>query len=91
MITRSELALVCRRLETELQWAGLVFDDVQFDEFEQTLCIVVDDGPQRRLHLTADGFRGRGDHRCKSAAGSHPGPDQTRDEPSHSVAAQASG
>ncbi len=49
MITRSELDLVCRPLKSELQRAGLVFDDVQFDEFEQTLRIVVDDGPQRRL------------------------------------------
>lgn len=42
MITESELAIVCRRLEDELQEAGCAFGDVQFDESEQTLCIVVD-------------------------------------------------
>jgi hypothetical protein len=49
MITRSELAIVCRRLESELGEAGFVLSDLQFDEFKQTLCIVVDDGPKRRL------------------------------------------
>jgi hypothetical protein len=49
MITRSELAIVYRRLESELEEADFVLSDVQFDEFEQTLCIVVDDGPKRQL------------------------------------------
>jgi hypothetical protein len=50
MITRSELAIICRRLECELQEAGFVFDDVQFDELKQMLCVVVDDGPKQRLY-----------------------------------------
>jgi hypothetical protein len=49
MISRSEVTILCRRLESELQKADFVFDDVQFNEFEETLCIVVDDGPKRRL------------------------------------------
>jgi len=49
MITRSQLTVICRRLEDQLQQAGFVFDDVQFDEFAQTLSIVVDDRPRRRL------------------------------------------
>jgi hypothetical protein len=48
MIIPSEFTVVCHRLESELQKAGLVFGDAQFDESEQTLHIVVDDG-QRRL------------------------------------------
>jgi hypothetical protein len=48
MITRSELAIVCRRLENELQEAGFAFGEVQFDESEQTLCIVVDQEPNWR-------------------------------------------
>jgi hypothetical protein len=42
MNTRTELALVCRRLENELLQAGFAFGDLQFDETEQTLYIVVD-------------------------------------------------
>jgi hypothetical protein len=49
MITRSELAIVCRKLESELQKAGLALGDVQFDDSDQILCIVVDDGPNCRL------------------------------------------
>jgi hypothetical protein len=45
MITRSELAIVCRRLESELQEAGLVFGNVEFDESGQTLCIVLQGEP----------------------------------------------
>ena len=60
MITRSELAIVCRRLESQLQKAGLVFGDVQFDEFEQTLCIVVADGPKRRLSCSPQPDSGDG-------------------------------
>jgi hypothetical protein len=48
MIIPSEFTVVCHRLESELQKAGLVFGDAQFDESEQTLRIVVDDG-QRQL------------------------------------------
>jgi hypothetical protein len=49
MITRSEVTILCRRLEGELQNAGFIFDDLQFDEDKEILCIVVDDGPKRRL------------------------------------------
>jgi hypothetical protein len=49
MITRSELAIVCRRLESELEEARFVLSEIQFEEVEQTLCIVVDDGPKWRL------------------------------------------
>src|SRR5580698_2449478 len=42
MITRTELAFVCRRLENELLEVGFAFGDLQFDETEQTLCVVVD-------------------------------------------------
>jgi hypothetical protein len=52
MIIPSEFTVVCHRLERELQKAGLVFGDAQFDESEQTLHIVVDDG-QRRLSRSA--------------------------------------
>ncbi|MGA7762391.1 MAG: hypothetical protein WCA59_11630 [Candidatus Binataceae bacterium] len=47
MIIPSEFTVVCHRLESELQKAGLVFGDAQFDESAQTLCIVVDDGLRR--------------------------------------------
>jgi hypothetical protein len=49
MITRSELAIVCRRLESELQEVGLVFGDVEFDESGQTLCIVLRGEPNLQL------------------------------------------
>jgi hypothetical protein len=49
MITRSEVTILCRRLEDELQNAGFIFDDLQFDEDKEILCIVVDDAPKRRL------------------------------------------
>jgi hypothetical protein len=49
MITRSELAIVCRRLEGELQEAGYVFGEIQFYESEQTLGIVVDQEPNSQL------------------------------------------
>jgi len=49
MITRSELAIVCRRLENKLQEAGFAFGEVQFEEAEQTLCIVVDQEPNWQL------------------------------------------
>jgi len=37
MIIPSEFTVVCHRLESELQKAGLVFGDAQFDESEQAL------------------------------------------------------
>jgi hypothetical protein len=41
MIARSELAVVCRPLEDELQKAGFAFGDVQFDEAVATLRIIL--------------------------------------------------
>jgi len=52
MIIPSEFTVVCHRLESELQKAGLVFGDAQFDESEQALRIVVEDG-QRQLSRSA--------------------------------------
>ena len=49
MITRYDLAIICRRLNSELHEAGFVFSDIQFDESEQTLRIVLEDEPNRRL------------------------------------------
>jgi len=47
MIIPSEFTVVCRRLESELQKAGLVFGDVQLDESEQALRIVVEAGKRQ--------------------------------------------
>ena len=47
MIIPSEFTVVCRRLESELQKAGLVFGDVEFDESEQALRIVVEAGKRQ--------------------------------------------
>ena len=56
MITRYDLAIICRRLNSELHEAGFVFSDIQFDESEQTLRIVLEDEPNRRLsHLPRAG------------------------------------
>ena len=41
MITRSELAIVCRALESELQKAGFAFGDIQFDEAAAALSIIL--------------------------------------------------
>ncbi|HTT76512.1 MAG TPA: hypothetical protein VMF50_11125 [Candidatus Binataceae bacterium] len=41
MITRSALAIVCRRLEGELQKAGFAFGDIQFDEAAAALRITL--------------------------------------------------
>ena len=60
MITRSELALLCRRLESELEEAGFVLRDFQFEEVEQSLCIVVEDGPKRRLSSSPQTSSGDG-------------------------------
>jgi hypothetical protein len=49
MITRTQLATICRTLEAKLGESGFVFLDVQFDEAAETLCIVLDNKPQRRL------------------------------------------
>jgi len=90
MITRSELAIVCRRLESELEEAGFRLERhpirrIRTDPVYRS---------RRRaetaaFQLTADGFAGRSDHQCTRALGSSPSPDQARDEPRHSDAAQA--
>jgi hypothetical protein len=59
MIIPSEFTVVCHRLESELQKAGLVFGDAQFDESEQALRIVVEDG-QRQLSRSAQTDSGDG-------------------------------
>jgi len=41
MIARSELAVVCRPLEDELQKAGFAFGDIQFDEAAAALRITL--------------------------------------------------
>ena len=89
MIIPSEFTVVCHRLESELQKAGLVFGDVQFDESEQALRIVVEAG-KRQLSKSPRTDSGT-DHRCKSVVGSSERVEQTRDESSHPVAAQTSG
>lgn len=49
MITRTQLATICKTLETKLQELGFVFVDIQFDTAAETLCIVLDNEAHRRL------------------------------------------
>jgi hypothetical protein len=50
MIARTELAIICRRLTTELREVGFIFDDFQFDESGQTLCIILDKAPEKQIY-----------------------------------------
>jgi hypothetical protein len=53
MIARTELAIICRRLTTELREVGFIFDDFQLDESRQTLCIILDRAPEKQIYRSS--------------------------------------
>jgi hypothetical protein len=49
LISRTQLAAICKTLELKLQQLGFVLLDVQFDIAAEILSIVLDNEPQRKF------------------------------------------
>jgi hypothetical protein len=49
MITRTQIAIICKTLEGTLRQFGFVFLDFQFDAAAETLSIILDNDSQRQL------------------------------------------
>jgi hypothetical protein len=61
MLNRTQLIVICKRLEQSLREAGFVFFDIQFDEAAQTLRIVLKKSADRgSASLTREDRTARG-------------------------------